>query len=62
MFGMAWEDFWWETHNEIKELGLKEDFDAQLKKMDNQDKHKYKDTRDKWRYALDKVKKERSKK
>ena len=29
----------------IKEEGLKEAFDAQLKKMDSQAKHKYKDTR-----------------
>ena len=55
MLDMAWEDFWWETHNEIKELGLKEDFDAQLRKMDNQDKHKYKDTRTRWSYAYNKV-------
>ena len=49
------EDFWWDTTKELKELGLGEDFNKQLKKMDTQDKHKYKDTRAKWRYALDKV-------
>ena len=54
---MAWEDFWWETHNEITELGLKEKFNKQLSKMDTQEKHKYKDTRARWAYALEKVKK-----
>ena len=27
-----WEDFWWETTNEIKELGLQKQFDKQLEK------------------------------
>ena len=50
-----WEDFWWETHNEVQELGLKKEFDTQLKKMESQDKHKYKDTRARWEYAKTKV-------
>ncbi len=50
-----WEDFWWETSTEIKELGLQEKFDKQLKKMQSQDHHRYKDTRDKWAYAKEKV-------
>ena len=54
---MAWEDFWWETHYEVQKLGIKKEFDAQLEKMSKQDKHYYKDTRSKWAYALDKVKK-----
>jgi len=57
-----WEDFWWETHQAIKEEGLKVAFDAQLKKMDGQDKHRYKDTRDRWTYAHEKVIKLYSKK
>jgi len=56
-----WEDFWWETHQAIKDEGLKEAFDAQLKKMDSQEKHRYKDTRSRWSYALDKVRKQKSK-
>ena len=52
---MAWEDLWWEIHNEITELKLKRKFDAQLSKMRTQDKHRYKDTRDKWAYAYEKV-------
>ena len=53
---MAWEDFWWDITAEIKELGLKKEFDAQLKKMNGQEKHRYKDTRDRWSYGLEKVK------
>ena len=53
---MSYEDFWWDTHNEIKELGLQKQFDEQIKKMNTQDHHKYKDTRDQWAYALNKVK------
>ena len=53
---MAVEDFWWDTHNELQELGLQKKFDKQLKKMSTQEKHRYKDTREKWAYALDKVK------
>ena len=54
---MAWEDFWWDITKEIEELGIRKQFDKQLKKMDMQDEHKYRDTRDRWSYALDKVKK-----
>ena len=54
---MAWEDSWWDTHAEIKRLGIKKQFDEQLEKMDGQEKHRYKDTRERWSYALEKVKK-----
>ena len=57
-----WEDFWVETHQELKELGLQKKFDEQLEKMNTQDKHRYKDTRSKWQYAKDKVVKEHWKK
>ncbi len=50
-----WEDFWWEITESINSKGLKKEFDAQLDKMSHQDKHQYKDTREKWRYAHDKV-------
>ena len=53
---MSVEDFWWDTHNELKKLGLQKKFDKQIKKMQTQEKHKYKDTRQIWEYALDKVK------
>jgi len=53
---MSVEDFWWDTHNELKELGLQKKFDKQIKKMGNQEKHRYKDARQIWEYALEKVK------
>ena len=54
---MSVEDFWWDTHNELKELGLQKKFDKQVKKMETQEHHKYKDARQIWEYALNKVKK-----
>ena len=53
---MSVEDFWWDTHNELSKLGLQKKFDKQIKKMKTQDKHRYKDTREQWAYALDKIK------
>ena len=57
-----YEDFWYDITDSIEEKGLKKEFDAQLKKMTNQDKHKYKDTRDRWSYAHTKVMKLNSEK
>lgn len=59
---MAWEDFWYDITEEVKELKIRKEFDAQLEKMSSQDKHRYKDTREKWEYALQKVKKNLEKK
>ena len=53
---MSVEDFWWDTHNELQELGLQKKFDKQIKKMETQDKHRYKDAKQRWEYALNKVK------
>ena len=55
-----YEDLFWEITESINKKGLKKEFDAQLEKMRYQDKHRYKETRDKWRYAHDKVVKENS--
>ena len=52
---MAWEDLYWDINKEIGGLGLKKEFDKQLKKMASQDKHKYKDIRERWNYAKNKV-------
>ena len=54
-----WEDFWWDTTKQLEELDLKKQFNKQLKKMDTQTKHRYKDTRARWEYALNKVLKEK---
>ena len=53
---MSVEDFWWNTHNELKELWLQKQFDKQIEKMRHQEKHQHKDARQIWEYALDKVK------
>ena len=50
-----WEDFWWDISAKIKKNKLQKKFDAQLEKMRYQDKHKYKDTRQLWEYAYNKV-------
>tara|TARA_R110000765_G_scaffold371146_1_gene461366 strand:+ start:167 stop:343 length:177 start_codon:yes stop_codon:yes gene_type:complete len=50
-----YEDLWYEITESIQKNGLKKEFDAQLKKMSNQDKHKYKDSRARWEYAFTKV-------
>ena len=52
---MSVEDFWWDTHNELKELGLQKKFDKQIKKMETQEKHKYKDVCEVWEYALKRI-------
>jgi hypothetical protein len=50
-----WEDLFWEITESINKKGLRKEFDDQLEKMSYQDKHQYKDTRDKWEYAHQKV-------
>ena len=35
---MSVEDFWWDTHNELKELGLQKKFDKQVKNSARQGK------------------------
>tara|TARA_R110001632_G_scaffold85794_1_gene187992 strand:- start:1184 stop:1369 length:186 start_codon:yes stop_codon:yes gene_type:complete len=50
-----YEDLWYEITESIASKGLKKEFDAQLKKMGAQSKHKYTDTRGRWEYAHGKV-------
>ena len=50
-----YEDIWYEITESINKLGLKKEFDAQLSKMNWQDHHKYKESREKWAYAYEKV-------
>jgi ABC-type amino acid transport substrate-binding protein len=45
-----------EVYIEVEENGLREKFDRQVKKMKEQDKHKYKSIADKWEYALYRIK------
>ena len=39
-----WEDLWYEIHDSIEREVLTKEFEEQLKKMTNQDKHKHLDT------------------
>tara|TARA_R110000824_G_scaffold351172_1_gene538156 strand:+ start:153 stop:335 length:183 start_codon:yes stop_codon:yes gene_type:complete len=50
-----YEDLWYEITKSINENGLKKEFNNQLKKMNHQDEHKYKDSRTRWEYAHNKV-------
>ena len=52
---MSYEDFWWDTHNEIERIGFRKEFYKQVEKMQYLEKNKYKDTRQVWEYALNKV-------
>jgi len=57
-----YEDLWYQILDDVNSKGLKKEFDAQLEKMNGQSKHQYKDTRDRWSYAHNKVTKLFSKK
>ena len=57
-----YEDLFYLILDDVNSKGLKKEFDAQLEKMNNQPKHQYKDTRDRWSYAHNKVTKLFSKK
>jgi len=49
------EDRLFEVFEVIEANGLRSKFDLQLKKMKDQDKHKYKSVAEKWEYALYRV-------
>ena len=51
------EDTMYEIHTALTESKLWDVFNAQLKKMRAQDKHKYKTSSERWEYAYNKVKK-----
>ena len=50
-----YEDLWYEIAEDINTKGLKKEFEAQLEKMNHQPKHQYKESRDRWSYAHNKV-------
>ena len=50
-----YENLYYEISVKIKELNLKEEFNNQLTKMNNQEKHKYKPFREKYEYAFERV-------
>ena len=53
---MSVEDTLWFIYEEVEKKGLRRKFDKQVKKMLTQEKHQYKDTKQMWEYALNKVK------
>ena len=57
-----YEDLYYQILDDVNSKGLKKEFDAQLEKMRSQDKHRYKETRERFQYAHDKVTKLFSKK
>ena len=52
---MSLEDEMMFIYNEVKEKGLQEKFDNQIKKMLNQDKHQHKTANERWEYALKRI-------
>ena len=53
---MSTEDTLFEIYYEVKDKNLKDKFDIQCKKMESQDKHKYKTIAERWEYALYRIK------
>ena len=53
---MSVEDTLWFIYEEVEKRGLRKKFDKQVKKMDAQEKHKYKTVPEVWEYALNKIK------
>ena len=51
-----YEDGFWEIYQEVEKRGLREKFNAQIKKMHKQPKHDHKETIEFWNYALKRVK------
>jgi hypothetical protein len=51
-----YEDDLLEVYYEVENKGLKSEFNTQIDKMKFQDKHKYKSLKEKWEYALYRVK------
>jgi hypothetical protein len=50
------EDTMYAIHTELTESKLWGKFNKQLKKMETQEKHKYKDVCERWEYALKRIK------
>ena len=51
------EDVMYEIHTALTESKLWDAFNAQLKKMRAQNKHKYKTSSERWEYVYNKIKK-----
>ncbi len=50
-----YEDLFYEITESVNRMGMKKEFNAQLEKMRSQDEHKYKEVRDRWSIAHQKI-------
>jgi hypothetical protein len=50
------EDTMYMIHQDVHKKGIRKKFDKQLKRMDKQDKHRYKTVIERWEYAYNKIK------
>jgi len=46
------EDIMWDIHTEVTQSNLWDEFNTQLKKMESQEKHRFKNVCERWEYAL----------
>ena len=53
----AYEDTIMEIYLEVERMGIRDKFEKQCKKLDSQEKHKYKTVAEKWEYALSRISK-----
>tara|TARA_Y100001938_G_C7813619_1_gene293108 strand:- start:209 stop:379 length:171 start_codon:yes stop_codon:yes gene_type:complete len=49
------EDTMYRIYHEVKEKKLQRKFDKQIKKMETQEKHKFKEVCEMWEYALKRI-------
>ena len=49
------EDTMYRIYTEVDKLGIRPQFEAQIRKMDKQEKHKWKNVCETWEYAFNKV-------
>jgi len=49
------EDTMYEIYTKLEKIKLRPEFDKQLKKMESQSKHKWKDMCERWEYAYNKI-------
>ena len=52
---MSVEDTLWFIYEEVEKKGLRRKFDKQVKKMETQEKHKYKEVHEVLEYALKRI-------
>ena len=55
IFILTPKDLFYEITESLNDKGLRKQFTAQLNLMNTQDHHRFKETRDKWSYAYNKV-------